>query len=449
MDNEIQFGEVEHAAPQIELRPDQNLHFAVVPYDSPETADLPIYVDLDVLRDMEAHAQTDKSVELGGVMLGGQFEDDDGNAFVIVTDSLRAKHYESTKGSFKFTHDTWSEITRQRGEFPDELQMVGWYHTHPDWGVFLSGMDMFICDNFFNRELDIALVIDPCRLDRGMFHWTGREEERIRRTGGFYLMASRFREAELYAYSDQLKGKFTMAQPSGYPAPIVNVHESHTPQWQAQAILGMMGIQFLFIALIAWRMIFPGMAATTAKKKLDEVSEVVAAMRNRDEAIATVRAQQNVLNETLKTLGKGQSIDYKKLIEFQKKIDSLHASNLGHAAQTANLARELIKTKKELTTSQDLVTKQDKKITKLAKDRRAYVKLKKLNKKDGKTKDGEETKKTNWVVYGGLIALGVAAVLAVGMMYLSRREEELRHPKQPEFEDAPEDNPPQERGSPE
>jgi proteasome lid subunit RPN8/RPN11 len=40
--------------------------------------------------------------------------------------------------------------------------MVGWYHTHPDWGVFLSSMDMFICDNFFNK-LDVAYVIDPWR----------------------------------------------------------------------------------------------------------------------------------------------------------------------------------------------------------------------------------------------------------------------------------------------
>src|SRR5262245_25919176 len=101
---------------------------------------------------MEDHAQSDTTVELGGVLLGGVHEDEDGKPFVVVTDSLRAQHYESTKGSFKFTHDTWSQITREREEFPAELQMVGWYHTHPDWGVFLSGMDMFICDNFFNRS---------------------------------------------------------------------------------------------------------------------------------------------------------------------------------------------------------------------------------------------------------------------------------------------------------
>src|SRR5205085_1976893 len=185
VNDEIQFGEVEQAAPARALRPDENRHFAVVAYGEPEPGDLPIYVDLDVFADMEEHAQSDTSVELGGVLLGGTYEDEQSRPFVVITDSLRAQHYESTKGSFKFTHDTWAAITRERDQFPAELKMVGWYHTHPDWGVFLSGMDMFICDNFFNKQLDVAYVIDPCRGDRGMFQWTSDPQHRVQRTGGF------------------------------------------------------------------------------------------------------------------------------------------------------------------------------------------------------------------------------------------------------------------------
>ena len=210
-DLDIQFGELEEAKPEVRLRPDANKHFAVAPVYSPSKGELPIFVDLDALRDMEEHALSDTSVELGGVMLGGQYEDDQGRPFVLVTDSLRAKHYQSTKGSFKFTHDTWAQITRERDEFPDDVQKVGWYHTQPDWGVFLSGMDMFICDNFFNKKLDVALVIDPCRQDRGFYQWTGNPEQRVRRTDGFYLVASRFRQYELDEYVTSLEGKVAMS----------------------------------------------------------------------------------------------------------------------------------------------------------------------------------------------------------------------------------------------
>jgi proteasome lid subunit RPN8/RPN11 len=200
MSDDLQFGELETKEPDRGLRPDRNRHYAVVPFGNPREGELPIYIDLDVMHDIEVHAVSDTTVELGGVLLGGQFHDEAGQPFVLITDSLRAEHYESTKGSFKFTHETWSAISRQRDEFPPDCQMVGWYHTHPDWGVFLSSMDMFICDNFFNKLLDVAYVVDPCRGDRGMFQWITGPKQTTRRTGGFYVIASRFRQAELESF---------------------------------------------------------------------------------------------------------------------------------------------------------------------------------------------------------------------------------------------------------
>lgn len=277
MDTEIEFGEVEQAPPAIQLRPDNNKHYSVVPYGEPGERDLPIFVDVDVMRDMEAHAQSNTGVELGGVLLGGQFEDGQRKPFVVITDSLRAEHYESTKGSFKFTHDTWSKITREREEFPSELQMVGWYHTHPDWGVFLSGMDMFICDNFFNKPLDVALVIDPCRQDRGMFQWTGNPAQRVRRTGGFWLIASRFRLQELQYYAASLEGKLMAPDPrfGGFPqmpAPVVNIADSRS-QWQSTAVLGLLAMQFLFLGAVLWRLLFPlGTEAGDLKTVADKLA---------------------------------------------------------------------------------------------------------------------------------------------------------------------------------
>jgi proteasome lid subunit RPN8/RPN11 len=259
---DIQFGEVEETRPEVRLRPDANKHFAVAAVYSPREGELPIFVDIDAMRDMEEHALSDTSVELGGVMLGGQYEDEDGRPFVLVTDSLRAQHYESTKGSFKFTHDTWAQITREREEFPEELQMVGWYHTHPDWSVFLSGMDMFICNNFFNKKLDVALVIDPCRQDRGFFQWAEDAAAGTLRTGGFHLIASRFRQFELEEYATYLEGLFAMAGDprfrgtSSGQAPIVNVG-SQQP-WQGVAVLGLLAMQFCFLMLLSWKLLIPG-----------------------------------------------------------------------------------------------------------------------------------------------------------------------------------------------
>ena len=305
MDDEIQFGEVEHASPQASLRPDQNKHYAVVDYGTPEDRDLPIFVDLDVLADMEDHALSDTSVELGGVLLGGCYTDDAGRPFIVVTDSLRAQHYESTKGSFTFTHDTWSAITREREQFPEELAMVGWYHTHPDWGVFLSGMDMFICDNFFNKPLDLAYVIDPCRGDRGMFQWTGDAHQRVRRTGGFFVTASRFRAAELEYYVAELSETMpatSMRTSAGSHggAPVVHLHQPPQPQppaWQAPAVVGMLSLQFCLLALIAWKMVDPRIGAfATGSRDPAELTEAADARAKADAALEKAKYRTEVLD---------------------------------------------------------------------------------------------------------------------------------------------------------
>lgn len=360
MSDDMQFGDLEESQPEQSLRPDQNRHFAVVAYGKPADRDLPIFVDLDVLLDMEAHAATDKTVELGGVMLGGHHEDASGQPFVLISDSLRAEHYESTKGSFKFTHETWETISRQRDEFPADLQMAGWYHTHPDWGVFLSGMDMFICDHFFNKPLDVAYVIDPCRLDRAFFQWTGKPGERIRRTGGFYVTASRFRQAELEQTVQALEGKTPMPSYSAGPggSPIIHVQSPSPPPkpaWEGLALLGMLSLQFFLLALIAWKLLAPPPSQNDALarqiEKLMEArteAETLAARNDRDVELMARLVQElkggdrslieDYREETSKRkdleLALRNSQDVQKLSknEFQVSLQRLNDANKQQAA---------------------------------------------------------------------------------------------------------------------
>lgn len=359
MDSEILFGEIEETPPRPELRPDRNRHFAVAACGAPGERELPIFVDLDVMRDMEAHSQTDTSVELGGVLLGGQHHDDDGRPFVVVTDSLRAQHFEATKGSFKFTHDTWQKISRERDEFPADLQMVGWYHTHPDWGVFLSGMDMFICDNFFNRPLDVALVIDPCRQDRGWFQWTGDPKQRVRRTGGFYLTASRFREQELGFYAAQLEGKLTMpsdsrhsgiAPPPGmYSAPVINVSSDRGNSWQGVALLGLVGVHFLFLMLFAWKLLVPAGFGAAAKddQEIGALKEGIDEIRTANRAAARADAQMAVIDRVVREL-KGAPEEFVKSLEAtQTENDQLQATVRAQMAQERELRGQNAKLRKE------------------------------------------------------------------------------------------------------
>src|SRR4029078_6272194 len=126
--------------------------------------DLPIFLDHTTADAIERHALRDTSVELGGSLLGREcLADQTGQPFVWITEALEAKHYENTQASFTYTHDSWQEITRGRARLHPDLDIVGWYHPPPDFGIFLSGHDPFIHQNFFDQALQVAYVVDPIR----------------------------------------------------------------------------------------------------------------------------------------------------------------------------------------------------------------------------------------------------------------------------------------------
>lgn len=331
MDSDITFGDVEEERPRAMRRPDEDRHFSVIACGAPRDTDLKIYVDLDAMVDMENHAQTNTSVELGGVLLGGQYVDGDGQPFVVVSDCLRADHFEATKGSFKFTHETWSDIQRRLQEYPDDLRMVGWYHTHPDWGVFLSGMDMFICDNFFNKPLDLALVIDPCRDDRGWFQWTTQGRRGTLRTSGFYITSSRFREEELQFVAQALEGGSGMplatrsgSQTSGgYGAPVVNVvQDRSSSQWIQVAVLGSLTLQTVLVALLAFSMLGRGSSEADARiaatrETVDKIAKELGQKKDFAKDYEDTRAERDALKVVLGTTADAE----KRHAEAVKKLN--------------------------------------------------------------------------------------------------------------------------------
>ena len=187
--DEIVFDEVRFREPERACRPDRDRRFACLAYELPGPDDLPIFLDRRTADAIERHALRDTSVELGGILLGKECLDDKtGLPFVTVTQSLEAKHYENTQASFTYTHDSWEEITRERDKLHPELDIVGWYHTHPDFGIFLSGHDLFIHRNFFAQPLQVAYVVDPIRQTRGFFQW---REGTLAEVSGYFLTAGR------------------------------------------------------------------------------------------------------------------------------------------------------------------------------------------------------------------------------------------------------------------
>jgi proteasome lid subunit RPN8/RPN11 len=130
---------------------------------------MPIYVHESVLEAALDHSESDPSRELGGFLIGGLHEDE--RTYVEVRHFVPAIDAQSRAASLTFTHQTWARLNQEvQARFSDEL-VVGWHHTHPKFGVFLSAYDLFIHRHFFDQPWQIALVVDPLRREFGFFQW--------------------------------------------------------------------------------------------------------------------------------------------------------------------------------------------------------------------------------------------------------------------------------------
>ncbi len=148
-----------------------------------EDDDVKVYIKQSVYNELEEYALSDTSHELGTIILGDYVEKH-GEMHVVISDFIYAKYAESTASTLTFTHETWNYIHKEHDEKYSDKKIIGWQHTHPGFGVFLSGYDMFIQENFFDLPFQVAYVIDPVQHERGFFQWKSGKVEKL---NGFYI----------------------------------------------------------------------------------------------------------------------------------------------------------------------------------------------------------------------------------------------------------------------
>ena len=117
-----------------------------------------------MMKKIEDHCFTETQIEVGGFLVG-YLEGETAH----VTNVFPAKHSVGGPTQLTFTHDSWNAIYEQLEKEPEGTSLIGWFHSHPNFGVFLSDHDKFIQANFFKQDGQITVVVDPIRGRRGWF----------------------------------------------------------------------------------------------------------------------------------------------------------------------------------------------------------------------------------------------------------------------------------------
>ena len=116
------------------------------------------------------HAAGEMEDETGGVLIGQWCADLVTNEeFIIIENALPARYTRQGSVYLTFTQATLNDFHNEIEErFPGK-QIVGWYHTHPKMGIFLSHYDTWLHANFFPEPWQVALVVEPHKKLGGLF----------------------------------------------------------------------------------------------------------------------------------------------------------------------------------------------------------------------------------------------------------------------------------------
>jgi proteasome lid subunit RPN8/RPN11 len=130
----------------------------------------------EVARQIRQHARGSSKAEVCGVLIGTE----DGGVTSVEASIPGAKAVQGGT-HVTFTQDTWEHIYQIKDRDYPNARIVGWYHSHPGFGVFLSDHDTFIHKNFFSAARQVAWVYDPHSDEEGCFGWVEEKLERLPR----------------------------------------------------------------------------------------------------------------------------------------------------------------------------------------------------------------------------------------------------------------------------
>lgn len=166
-----------------------------------------VYIKQDVYKRIEKFAKEEMSKEVGSILIGDYVDEKDKKT-VIISNYIEAKYTDASASTLTFTHETWDYVYKEKDKKYPDKKIVGWQHTHPGYGIFLSNYDIFIQENFFNLPWQIAYVVDPIADTRGFFEW---KNDKVAKMSGFYVYDEIGREIKISKKAKPVKKHFSIS----------------------------------------------------------------------------------------------------------------------------------------------------------------------------------------------------------------------------------------------
>jgi proteasome lid subunit RPN8/RPN11/F0F1-type ATP synthase membrane subunit b/b' len=223
-------------------------------------------------------ADGDQIKEVGGFLIGDVFRDEAG-PYLEIKAAIRGEHTRNEGTEVAFTPETWANLNAEKDKHYPADRIVGWYHTHPRFGIFLSDRDQFVHRHSFPQPWATAFVVDPVDKLEGLFAWA---EDEPRRMPEYWVGPERKLFVENTVRTEEPR------QPNDPRTAARNLHWGLTIG-AALAFLGLLvafGL-FYYRSSMAWadeRQLIV-QALNSERQDLDRAAQILAELRGRIESV--------------------------------------------------------------------------------------------------------------------------------------------------------------------
>lgn len=223
----------------------------------PGPAQVQVIVGQAALQQIDSHGRSNLTSELGGALLGRAYQFQE-RLYVEIKAALPVVSADHGPVHFTFNADSWRQLSQDREQYYPNLEIVGWFHTHPNLGVFYSADDVVVHSAAFTLPWQVGLVVDPAREEACFFAWEGGE---LAPLPGFYELLdsqqtpfARWRVVRTSVWQTTSEAELAGRAPAGMAQPTVYAPRAAQSSFNPgiSLIVGSLGLLLSFFLLVGW-----------------------------------------------------------------------------------------------------------------------------------------------------------------------------------------------------
>ena len=126
-----------------------------------------------------------------------------GQNTIFISGVIQARFTEKIKGVETITNQSWKYISEDMEKYFPNLSVVGWMHSRPSFGAFVTSMDEEYHKKLFSDPNQVLFVVDPIdRLDR--LYVLNEAKSALRPVKGYFIYYEKNTQMQEYMLENSL-----------------------------------------------------------------------------------------------------------------------------------------------------------------------------------------------------------------------------------------------------